>query len=88
MEIPLEIRIALFLKEFKEIVTTGRGLVIVDRRKNIRSMLQFGFTRNHCRDEILGLSVENYHSGPKPDIDRPGNVWEFGKKIERGGDIH
>jgi len=82
LEIPLEFRVALFLKEFKEIVTTGRGLDIVDRRENIKSLLELGLTKKHCVEEILSLSVENYYGGPKQDTDRPGTIWKFGKKID------
>ena len=87
MDIPVKIRVALFLKEFKVIVTTGRGLDIIDRRENIKCLIELGFTKMHCREEILSLSVDNYHDGPKPDIDRPGMVWEFGKKID-GDEIY
>ncbi len=87
MDIPLKVVVALFLKEFKEIVTTGRGLDIIDRRENIKSLLELGFTKKHCREEILSLSVENYCDGPKPDIDRPGMVWKFGKIID-GDEIY
>ena len=52
MDIPLNIRVALFLKEFKEIVTAGRGLDIVDRQENINSLVELGFTRKQCREEI------------------------------------
>ncbi len=85
LEIPLEISVSLFLKEFKEIVTEGRGLDIVDRRKNLESLLELGFTKKNCKQEILGLSIENYVDGPKPDVDRSGLVWEFGKKIDGDG---
>jgi len=81
LDIPIEIRVALFLKEFKEIVTKGRGLDIVDRQDNINSLLKLGLTKKHCKEEIISLSVEDYYKGPKPDKDRGGTVWEFGKKI-------
>ena len=71
-----------FLREFKETATVGRGIDIVDRRKNMQSLVQLRFTKKNCRDEILTLSVEDYCDGPKPDKDRPGEVWEFGKLIE------
>lgn len=87
MEIPLEIRVALFLKEFKQIITAGRGLDIIDRRENLDSLLELGFTKRHCKEEILSLSVENYYAGPKPDNDRPGMVWEFGKRID-GSEVY
>ncbi len=82
MDIPLKIRVALFLKEFKEIVATGRGLDLIDRRKNLDSLLELGFTKRNCKEEILDLSVANYCDGPKPDKDRPGEIWEFGKKMD------
>lgn len=87
LDIPVKIQVALFLKEFKGIVTTGRGLYIIDRQKNTESLLELGLTKRNCREEILNLSVENYCNGPKPDFDRPGMIWEFGKKIN-GDEIY
>ena len=49
--------------------------------------MRLGFTKKNCRDEILSLSVENYYDGPKPDVNRQGVVWEFGKKID-GDEIY
>jgi hypothetical protein len=49
--------------------------------------LQLGFTKQNCKQEILNLSVSDYCAGPKPDKDRPGVIWEFGKKI-RGHDVY
>jgi hypothetical protein len=71
-----------FLREFKHIATTGRGVDIVDRRKNMQSLAQLGLTKRNCIAIILGLSVEDYYDGPKPDKGRPGAIWEFGKIIE------
>lgn len=71
-----------FLREFKEIATGRRGIDIVDRRKNMQALAKLGLTKKNCREEILNLSVEDYCDGPKPDKDRPGEVWEFGKLIE------
>lgn len=31
---------------------------------------------------MLGLSVADYSAGPKPDRDRGGDIWEFGKDID------
>ena len=87
MEIPIEIQVSVFLKEFKKIVTQERGLDIVDRQANLDSLLQLGFTKQNCKQEILNLSVSDYCAGPKPDKDRPGVIWEFGKKI-RGHDVY
>ena len=81
MEIPIEIQVSIFLKDFKKIVAEGRGLDIVDRKENLKSLSQLGLTKKNCKYEILNLSVSDYYAGPKPDKDRPGMVWEFGKTI-------
>jgi hypothetical protein len=87
LEIPIEIQASIFLKDFKKIVTQERGLDIVDRKENLKSLLQLGFTKKNCKHEILNLSVSDYCAGPKPDKDRPGVIWEFGKKIS-GYDVY
>jgi len=40
-----------------------------------------GITAKIRKEEILSLSVENYHQGPEPDRDKPGEIWIFGKKV-------
>jgi hypothetical protein len=87
LEIPVEIQASIFLKDFKKIVTQERGLDIVDRKENLTSLLQLGLTKKGCKHEILNLSVSDYCAGPKPDRDRPGVIWEFGKKIN-GHDVY
>ena len=76
-----------FLKEFKKIATEGRGIDIVSRRKNIDSLVKLRLTKRNCKNEILSLSVSDYCDGPKPDKDRPGEIWEFGKSI-LGNDVY
>ncbi len=71
-----------FLKEFKEIATKDRGIDVIGRRKNIQSLANLGLTKRNRKDEILSLSVKDYCDGPKPDRDRPGELWEFGKTID------
>jgi len=70
-----------FLKKFKKIATKGRGIDIIPRRKTLDSLSKLGITKHICKEEILSLSVDDYCKGPKPDEDRPGEVWEFGKTI-------
>jgi hypothetical protein len=70
-----------FLRNFKKIATSGRGIDIVDRRKNLESLSKLEITKRNCREEILSLSVGDYCEGPKPDKDKPGEIWEFGRKI-------
>lgn len=81
MDVPEKVKAAIFLKEFKEIVTDGRGLDIVSRKENLESLLELGLTRKNAEHEILSLSVSDYCSGPEPDQDRRGSVWMFGKTI-------
>ncbi len=81
MEIPIEVQISIFLQNFKKIVTQGRGLDVVDRKENLKSLSQLGLTKKNCKFEILNLSVSDYYAGPKPDKGRSGTVWEFGKTI-------
>lgn len=70
-----------FLNNFKKLATTERGIDIIPRRKNLDSLSQLGITLKICREEILSLAVNNYLDGPRPDRDRPGEVWEFGKRV-------
>ena len=76
-----------FLKEFKQIVTSGRGLDVVSRKPNIEALIELGTTGKIRRRLILGLSVKDYCSGPEPDHDRPGEVWIFGTDLD-GVDVY
>jgi len=87
LEIPIEIQASIFLKDFKKIITQERGLDIVDRKENLKFLLQIGLTKKNCKHEILNLLVSDYCAGPKPNKDRPGVIWEFGKKIS-GYDVY
>lgn len=70
-----------FLRDFKNIATKGRGIDFVPRKKNIESLAKLGLNKKAAKSEILNLSVSDYCDGPKPDTDRSGEVWEFGKEI-------
>ena len=74
-------QIAKFLKEFKKIATSGRGLDVIPRRENIVCLAELGITRKNQKEEIMSLTVVDYCEGPKPDKDRPGEIWVFGKQI-------
>jgi len=74
-------QIAEFLKEFKKIATSGRGLDIIPRRENIAALAELGLTKKNQKDEIMGLTVSDYCQGPERDKDRPGEIWVFGKQI-------
>ena len=75
-----QLKLALFLKEFKGLVQE-KGLYVVDRRGHQNSLADLGLTKEGCKIEILGLSVTDYCQGPQPDHDRPGDIWVFGREI-------
>lgn len=81
MDIPIGIQVSVFLKEFKSIATEGRGLYVIDRKKNLLALIGLKLTQKNRKNEILSLSNENYCKGPKPDKDQKGDIWEFGKII-------
>lgn len=87
MEIPLSIQAAVFLKEFKKIVSQSGNFYVVNRKKNRDALIELGLTRKNRKDEILTLSTTDYCSGPKPDKDMQGEIWEFGRRIG-GKDIY
>lgn len=60
----------------------GRGLDIVSRKENINALADLGLTKKNCKYEIMSLSVSDYCEGPKPDKDKPGDIWVFGKEID------
>ena len=70
-----------FLKDFKKIATEGRGIDFIPRVKNRDALLKLGLTKKNAKQEILSLSVADYCSGPEPDKDRAGEIWEFGKLL-------
>ncbi len=74
--------VATFLKVFKSVVTDGRGLDVVPRTVNRDALIELGLTERNRRQEILGLSVQDYCSGPEPDNDRPGELWVFGRIMD------
>ena len=70
-----------FLAEFKEVVSSGRGLDLIPRAETNDTLHELGLTKKNVVDEILDLSVYDYSAGPLPDRDRPGSVWVLGREI-------
>ncbi len=70
-----------FLEEFREAVSQ-RGLYVIPRRDNQTALSELDLEEPTRKREILGLSVQDYCSGPEPDKGKPGNVWIFGKLID------
>ena len=71
-----------FLLEFKRVATGGSGIDIVPRAETRPTLARLGLTKANLEEILLGLSVADYCQGPKPDRDRPGNLWIFGREIE------
>ena len=69
-----------FLKEFKE-VAEQKGVYLVGREKNRQAIADLRITEALAKDEILSLSAADYCAGPKPDENRQGDIWEFGRNI-------
>jgi len=70
-----------FLKEFKRIASGGRGIYLVPREESLKTLADLGLTKKNFKEIIMSLSVLEYCEGPKRDLDRPGEVWIFGKQI-------
>jgi len=74
-----------FLKRFKRAVRDRRSQLPIFEDND--AIAELGLTRKNCVEEILCLSVEDYHSGPDPDHDAQGYVWTFGSSI-RGHEVY
>ena len=69
-----------FLKKFKHYAR--KKLYAEDYANWLQDLAELGIDRSE-RDKILfSLSAENYFRGPSQDLDRPGEVWEFGYNLE------
>lgn len=80
MSVP-ESEVAAFLRAFKRIVASARGLDLIPRAETNQTIIDLGLTEKNVVSEILGLSVADYSEGALRDRDRPGHVWVFGREI-------
>ena len=69
-----------FLEEAKRLIRCGH-YDFVPRAKNRDSLARCGLTYKDAKEELLDLTADDYHKGPKQDFDRPGTVWEFKKRV-------
>lgn len=74
--------VAQFLTEAKKALRQPEGLLVVGRKKNLDSLAALGLTKKDQAEIIQGLQVEDYHKGPEPDRDRPGDLWFFGPALD------
>ena len=73
-------QVKLFLFQFKEFAQ--KNFSFAERDKSLDTIARLGITIKQAKDEILGLTYQDYYRGPIPDKDRKGeDFWEFGKTI-------
>lgn len=73
-------QVTLFLFQFKEFAQ--KKLSFAERDKTLDTIAQLGITIPQAKEEILGLTYEDYYRGPIPDTGpKGGEYWEFGKII-------
>jgi len=73
-------QVKLFLFQFKEFAQNN--FKFVERGKSLDSLARLGITVKQAKEEIMGLTVEDYYRGPIPDKGpKGGEYWEFGKTI-------
>lgn len=70
-----------FLREFKSLMWQGDFQVFTNHLKNRETLVRLGLTYKNREEEILGISVENYSSGPNKDTLHDGYFWVFGKML-------
>jgi len=73
-------QVKLFLFQFKEFAQ--KTFTFSPRDKSMDAIARLGITIPQAKQEILGLTYEDYYRGPIPDKDHKGEeFWEFGKTI-------
>ncbi len=73
-------QITLFLFQFKEFAQ--KNFSFYPRQESLDTITRLGITIPQAKNEILGLTYEDYYRGPITDKDRKGEeFWEFGKTI-------
>jgi hypothetical protein len=70
--------VEVFLRQFK--AAARQSFRVISRRKNRDALLRAGLTEKNRYEEILSLSVEDFHSC-EDDKTKGGTVWIFGKQI-------
>jgi len=78
--------VARFLKEWKH-TCQHHNIDFVPRPKNLEGLAELEIPETLAKKMLKDLSVDDYVAGPKTDRNRPGEVWEFGLKIN-GNDVY
>lgn len=79
--------VARFLHELKRLIANHGRLHLVFRAEYEQDIVDLGLNKAAVDNIVLGLSATDYCSGPNPDRDRPGYVWEFARNIN-GHDVY
>ena len=73
-------QVTLFLFQFKEFAQ--KNFSFYPREKSLDIIACLGITIPQAKEEILGLTYQDYYRGPIPDRNYEGEeFWEFGKTI-------
>ena len=73
-------QVTLFLFQFKKFAQNK--FTFAERDESRDTIARLGITIPQAKQEILGLTYEDYYRGPIPDIGpKGGEYWEFGKTI-------
>ncbi len=73
-------KVTLFLSQFKEFAQNVFSFY--QRQESLDTITRLGITIPQAKQEILGLTYEDYYRGPIPDTGpKGGEYWEFGKII-------
>ena len=73
-------QVTLFLFQFKEFAQNVFSFY--PRKESLDTIARLVITIPQAKQEILGLTYENYYRGPIPDTGpKGGEYWEFGKII-------
>ena len=74
-------QVTLFLVQFKDFAQNK--FTFAERKKCQNTIAYLGITIPQAKQEILGLTYEDYYRGPIQDTDpkKGGEYWEFGKII-------
>ncbi len=81
----IKARVVLFLAEIKRLLVK-RKFILIPRDINLKALANLGWNEKNLIDYLLGLTPQNYLSGPDPDRDiQEEEVWFFGDEIEEQG---
>ena len=73
-------RVRQFLLLFKRAVEEN-GVYLIPRHDCNETLRHLRLTQRNLEEELLGLNVEDYSSGPEEDRGAPGELWVFGREI-------